>query len=212
MDFMSLNKDKHGYDNVMVVVDRLGKRPFSLPCHKEVKAKDTAWLYYKHIYRIYGLPDTIVSDRDPRFVSQFWDELSLILGIQLRKSTSEHAQTDGQTGIVNQALQQKLRIFVNHYQDNWSELLPAMDFAAASASHKSTGLSPSEVEMGFVPRMHYDWEARKPMKGQSSLEKLNRGEAQRYATRMYEAWNFAKTQLFKAQQRLISAGKQEALA
>ena len=105
MDFISFNRDKHGYNNVMVVVDRLGKRPFLLLYYKEVKAKDAAWLYYKHIYRIYGLPDTIVSDRDPRFVSQFWDELSLILGIQLRKSTLEHAQTDGQTEIVNQALQ-----------------------------------------------------------------------------------------------------------
>lgn len=201
MDFISFNKDKHGYDNVMVVVDRLGKRPFSLPCHQEVKAKEAAWLYYKNIYRIYGLPHTIVSDRDPRFVSQFWDELSLILGIQLRRSTAERAQTDGQTEIVNQALQQKLRIFVNYYQDNWSELLPAMDFAAASSPHESTGLSPSEVEMGFVPRMHYDWAVQKPMKGQSPLEKLNREEAQRYATRIYNAWTFAKQQLFKAQQR-----------
>ena len=49
MDFISMPKDKHGYDNVLIVVDRLGKRPFSLPCYKTAKAKDMAWLYYKHI-------------------------------------------------------------------------------------------------------------------------------------------------------------------
>jgi predicted aspartyl protease len=201
MDFMSFNKDRHGYDNVFVVVDRLGKRPFSLPCYKTAKAKDAAWLYYEHIYRIYGLPDTIVSDRGPQFISAFTNELTLLLGIKFQLSTAEHAQTDGQTEIVNQALQQRLRHFVNHYQDNWSELLPAMDFAAATAPHESTGLAPSEVEMGFIPRMHYDWNRRNIKEGQSSMEKLNRQEAQQYATRMHDAWQFARQNLLKAQER-----------
>jgi hypothetical protein len=201
MDFMSFNKDKHGYDNVFVVVDRFGKRPFSLPCYKTVKAKDAAWLYYKHIYRIYGLPDTIVSDRGPQFISNFTNELTSLLGIKFQLSTAEHAQTDGQTEIVNQALQTKLRHFVNHYQDNWSELLPAMDFAAATVPHESTGLAPSEVEMGFVPRMHYDWNRRNTKDGQSSLEKASRKEAQEYASRMHNAWQFARQNLLQAQAR-----------
>jgi hypothetical protein len=201
MDFMSFNKDKHGYDNVFVVVDRLTKRPFSLPCYKTIKAKDAALLYYEHIYRIYGLPDTIVSDRGPQFISNFTNELSLLLGIKFQMSTSEHPQTDGQTEIVNQALQQKLRHFVNHYQDNWSELLPAMDFAAATSPHESTGLAPSEVEMGFIPRTHYDWHNRTKSREQSSLERMNREEARQYAHRMHDAWQFAKEQLFKAQER-----------
>lgn len=98
---MSFNKDRHGYNNVFMVVDCLGKRQFSLPCYKTAKAKDAAWMYYKHIYCIYGLPDTIVSDRGPQFISAFTNKLTLVLGIKFQLSTAEHAQTDGQTEIVN---------------------------------------------------------------------------------------------------------------
>jgi hypothetical protein len=120
----------------------------------------------------------------------------------MKLSTAYHAQTNGNTKIMNQILQQRLRPFVNHYQDNWSELLPAMDFAAATNPHDSIGLSPAEVEMGFLPKMHYDWDNRTTDFGDaSSVEKQNRLEAQQYAARMHEAWAFARTTLQKAQDR-----------
>jgi hypothetical protein len=67
-----------------------------------------------------------------------------------------------------------------------------MDFAAATVPHESTGLAPSEVEMGFIPRMHYNWDRRSTAEGQSAMEKLNRKEAQQYANRMHDAWQFAR--------------------
>jgi hypothetical protein len=64
-------KDKAGYDNVFVVVDRLSKQAVSMPCHKTITAKEMARLYITYIYRYYGPPMSIVSDRGPQFVSKF---------------------------------------------------------------------------------------------------------------------------------------------
>ena len=122
-------KDKAGYDNVFVVVDRLSKQAVSVACFKTVTAEEIARLYITHIYRYYGPPVSIVSDRRPQFISQFWAEFCRILSIKLKLSTAFHPQTDGQTEIMNQYLDQRLRPFVNYYQDNWSEMLPMMDYA-----------------------------------------------------------------------------------
>ena len=65
MDFHELPADRDGYDTVMVLVDRFAKCPFSIPCHKNIDAKEVARLYIRHAYRIYGPPDTIISDRGP---------------------------------------------------------------------------------------------------------------------------------------------------
>jgi len=129
MDFKSFPKDAHGHDAAFVVIDRLCKQSVSLPCFKTTTAKDMARLYVDNIYRFYGAPESIVSDRGPQFISDFWNEFCRILGIKIKLSTAFHPQTDGQTEIMNQYLDQRLRPFVNYYQDNWSELLPMMDYA-----------------------------------------------------------------------------------
>jgi transposase InsO family protein len=102
MDFKSFPKDKRGKDMIFVVVDRLGKRAYSIPCRKTVTAKQMARLFIKYVYRTHGPPDTITSDRGPQFISDFWNELCRILGIKLKLSTANHPQTDGQTEIINQ--------------------------------------------------------------------------------------------------------------
>ena len=129
MDFKSFPKDKKGYDAVYIVIDRLSKRVYSIPCHKTTTAKDMAQLFITNVYRTHGSPETIVSDRGPQFISEFWTELCRILGIKLKLLTVYHPQTDGQTEIMNQYLDQRLRPFINYHQDNWSDLLPIMDFA-----------------------------------------------------------------------------------
>jgi transposase InsO family protein len=97
MDFKSFPKDKKGYDTVYVVIDRLSKRAYSIPCHKTTTAKDMAQLFISNIYRTHGPPETIVSDRGPQFISEFWTEFCRILRIKLKLSTAYHPQTDGQT-------------------------------------------------------------------------------------------------------------------
>ena len=118
MDFHEMPLDRDGYNTVLVVVDRFGKRAISIPCKKTITAVETAELFIDRVYRIYGPPDTIVSDCGPQFISAFWKELTCILGIKLKLLTAAYLQTDGQTEIMNQYLDQRLCPFVNHYQDN----------------------------------------------------------------------------------------------
>jgi transposase InsO family protein len=198
MDFHSMPEDKQGYDQVFVVVDRLTKRAYSLPCYKTTTAKEMAGMYYKYVWRNHGVPDSVVSDRGPQFISHFWDEFCRMLGVKIKLSSSEHPQTDGQTEIMNQYLDQRLRPFVNHYQDNWAELLPAMDFAQAILPHESIGLSPFEVETGYQPRMSFDWEARS-QQSLSEAETLSREDAVKMTSRIQEAVLLAKEHLEKAQ-------------
>jgi hypothetical protein len=101
MDYKSFPKDKHGYDTLWVVVDRLSKQAVSIPCFKTVTARDMAEMYIQHIYRHCGASQTIVSDCGPQFILQFWAEFTRILRVKLLLSTAFHPQTNGQTEIIN---------------------------------------------------------------------------------------------------------------
>jgi transposase InsO family protein len=197
MDFKSFPKDRFGNDMIYVVIDRLGKRAYSIPCNKTITAKGMAKLFISHVWRTHGPPDSIVSDRGPQFISEFWNEFCRILGIKLKLSTAFHPQTDGQTEIMNQYIDQRLRPFVNYYQDNWSELLPMMDYAQATLPHESTRLAPFQIEFGYEPRTSFDW--KQPTKPTTAREHLNRDEAQQFARRMHSAWEIARTNMAKAQ-------------
>ena len=98
MDFVSgLPRTNKGKNSVWVIVDRLTKAAHFLA----VKTTDTmvtlSRLYSEEIVRLHGVSLLIVSDRDPRFVSQFWQSLQQALGTQLKFSTTFHPQTDGQS-------------------------------------------------------------------------------------------------------------------
>jgi hypothetical protein len=101
MDFKSFNKDRHGYNAILIVVNRLGKRSFSLPTYKTYTAADLAKLYYVFPWRIFETPKTIILDRDPQFVAEFSKKLSKLTGITLQRLIAKHAETDEQTEIVN---------------------------------------------------------------------------------------------------------------
>ena len=199
MDFKSFPTDSHGYDMICVFIDRLSKQSVSKPCFKTVTAKDMAKLFIEHVYPHHSLPDSIVSDRGPQFVSDFWKELCRILGIKLKLSTAFHPQTDGQTEIMNQYIDQRLRPFVNYYQDNWSELLPIIDHAQFTLPHETLGISPFELVYGYPPRTSFDWN--RPTEPQTAKERLNRHEAREMATRMHGAWERAKQIFQKAQEK-----------
>jgi len=105
--------------------------------------------------------------------------------------------------IVNQYIDQRLRPFINHYQDNWSDLLPAMDFAQATLKHESTGFSPYELELGFPPRLHFNWEER-TRKAPSPTEQMTREQAQQYAQRNHQVIQMAKQNLEASQKRMAT--------
>jgi hypothetical protein len=101
MDFKSFNKDRHKYDVILIIINRLEKRSFFLPTYKTCTAADLAELYYAFPWRIFATPETITSDRGPQFVAEFSKELSKLIEITLQQLIAKHAETDGQTEIVN---------------------------------------------------------------------------------------------------------------
>ncbi|KAK8057123.1 retrovirus polyprotein [Apiospora saccharicola] len=137
VDFKSMPKDKQGRDDVLVVIDRLSKAVWSTACTISATAGDAARMYYEGPFRIFGLPKNITSDRGPQFVTDFTNEMSRILGIKWKLATSGHSQTAGQAEIINEYLDQRLRPYVNHFQDNWAVALPAMDAVQLSMPHES---------------------------------------------------------------------------
>jgi len=76
IDFKSFPKDKHGFNAITVFVDRLGKRPISVPCHRTIDAPELAWLYLIHVHKYYGPATTFVLDHGPQFISAFWEEFN----------------------------------------------------------------------------------------------------------------------------------------
>ena len=156
IDFKSMPPNKKGYDIIFVIIDYFSKQAVFLPYYKTVTAEDIIRFYINIIFRYKGPPDFIISDRGPQFVSNFWKEFYRILNIKLKLSTAYHPQIDGQTEIINQYIDQRLRPFVNYYQDNWAELLPMMDYAQFTLWHSSIGISGFKMVNGRTPRISFD--------------------------------------------------------
>ena len=152
MDFiMELPKTAAGFNAILTCVDCLTKMVRLIPTTTDVDAVGTAKLVYSNVWSLFGAPKRIVSDRDPRFTSDFWRTLLQLIGTKLNMSTSFHPQTDGQTERVHRVIEEVLRQSINPEQSNWDDLLPVVEFAVNSAVHKSTGFSPFYVNYGREP-------------------------------------------------------------
>ena len=134
-------------------VDRFSKMIHILPTTDTLSVEGLARLYRDNIWKLHGLPIKIISDRGPQFVSKFMKELNNILGIQTSSSTAYHPQTDGQTERENQEVEQYLRLFVNHRQDDWAEWLALAEFCHNNRIQASTRQTPFMLNSGRHPRM-----------------------------------------------------------
>lgn len=155
VDFIVELPESEGCPNIMVVVDRLSKGAHFIEC-PNITARTVARLFLKHVWKLHGLPESIVSDRGSAFISEFWKELCARLRIDSRLSTAFHPETDGQTERKNGELEQYLRAFVSYQQDDWVEWLPMAEFCANNSRNESTGTSPFLANSGQHPRMGFE--------------------------------------------------------
>ena len=116
-DFITKLPIAQGYDSILVVVDRLTKMDHFISTTEKTLAEGLARLFRDNVWKLHRLPKSIISNRGPQFMAGIMWELNRILEIESKLSTAFYPQIDGQTERVNQELEQYLRMFINHRQE-----------------------------------------------------------------------------------------------
>lgn len=123
MDFIKGLPKSHGKSVIWVVVDRLTKYAHFIGVSHPYSVGDIAKLFMENVFKLHGMPEDIVNDRDPIFTSKLWQELFSMHGVTLSTSTAYHPQSDGQTEVVNRCLETYLRCFCSDSQKDWFSYL-----------------------------------------------------------------------------------------
>jgi transposase InsO family protein len=143
MDFiLGLPRTKRGRDSIFVVVDSFSKMVHFIPYHKRDNASHVTDLFFTEIVPLHHVPNTIVSDRNAKFLSHFWRTLWLKLGTKLLFSTTSHPQTNGRTEVVNHTLSTILQTVLKSNLKLWEECLPHIEFAYNRFVHSTMKVSP----------------------------------------------------------------------
>jgi len=158
---------------------------------EKTSAEGLARLFRDNIWKLHGLPESIISDRGPQLMAGLIQELNKMLGIKSKLSMAFYPQTDGQTERVNQELEQYLRMFINHRQEQWPEWLGTAEFAYNNKAYSSTRTSPFKANYRQDPRIGF--KGRKKGKYQG---------AEKFIEKMKEIQEEAKAVLKKAQEEM----------
>ncbi|CAI7909152.1 unnamed protein product, partial [Closterium sp. NIES-53] len=143
LDFITrLPSTSRGHDAILVGIDKFSKMGHFIPTNATAIAEATAHLFFDRIITIHGIPATLISGRDPKFMSKFWKELMGFLGTKLAMSSAYYPQNDGQTQQLNQVVEQLLDTACKDDVSHWDIQLLTREFAYNNASHAATGKSP----------------------------------------------------------------------
>jgi len=122
-----------------------------IPTQTASTASQAAHLFIQHIFKHHGMPRSLISDRDAKFTSAFWQTFFKALGTSLNMSTAYHPQSDGQTERTNRTLEQILRHYVNYHHSDWETYLPMAEFAMNNSPSRTTGFTPFFLNYGTHP-------------------------------------------------------------
>lgn len=158
MNFVGgLPMSRKGHDYLYVVVDIFSKMCIFVPCKKKVTVEWNAHMLFQYLWVHFGLPTSIISNREYRFLGVFWSTLWGLMDTNLKKSTTFHPQTDGKTKVVNRTMVHLLRGYYNKHPKLWDESLHYVQHACNQALHSSTSRSPFETCYGYMPKSPMDF-------------------------------------------------------
>jgi len=189
VDFINKLPIVAGKDTILVVCDRLFKMTHFVATIEETSAEGLVRLFRDNMWKLHGLPESVVSDRGPQFAAKLTKELNKILGIEIRLSTTFCPQTDGQTERMNQKLEQYLRFFVDHRQKNWLEWLVSAEFPVNNKVHTATKI------LSFIANYRRELRMRGDIRKRGKVEK-----AMEFVERMKKVYEEAGTALKKVQE------------
>ena len=159
MDFvMGLPLTQRKHDAIWVIVDRLTKSAHFIAMRNTWTLDQLARAYLEEIVQLHGVPSSIVSDRDTRFQSGFWQKLQEAFGTLLRFSTAFHPATDGQTERTIQTLEDMLQACTLDSKGAWDEQLALIEFSYNNSYHASIGMAPYEALYGRKRRTPLCWQ------------------------------------------------------
>ncbi|KAL0175542.1 hypothetical protein M9458_027872, partial [Cirrhinus mrigala] len=190
VDFITDLPASNGLTTILSVVDRFSKGCRFIPFPKLPTAMETAEALCNSVFRFYGLPEDIVSDRGPQFTSRLWTSFFRLLGVNVSLTSGYHPQANGQVERLNQELTRFLRSYCQDHQEDWSRFLLWAEYAQNSIRKPSTNLTPSQCTLGYQPPL-FPWSGEP-----SDLPAVNS-----WFQRSEETWNRAHVHLQRAVRR-----------
>lgn len=190
IDFITHLPPSNICTTILTISDPFSKACRLLPLPKLPTALQTAEHLCNWVFRLYGLPEDILSDRGPQFTSQLWSALFQALNINVSLTSGYHPQSNGQVERLNQELTCFLRSYCNQHQDDWACYLLWAEYAQNSLQKEATGLTPFQCILGYQPPL-FPW----------SGEPTNVPAVNEWLTRSEETWNQAHVHLQHAIRR-----------
>ena len=158
---------------------------------EKTSVEGLAKLFRDNVWKLHGLPESIILDKEPQFMAGIMRELNRMLGIESKLSTAFYSQTNGQIERVNQELEQYLRMFIDHRQEQWPDWLGTAEFTYNNKAHSSTKMSSFKANYRQDPRMGFEMRKKEKYKG-----------AEKFVTKIKEIQEKAKAALGKAQKEM----------